>query len=97
MPDKDCPVPEPFSGAKGSILFLSLLFLLTFISRFIFAPLMTALSRELGLSPIQSGAIFLTGSVGAFVGSLPADFSLCFWDTWGRPQHLAPVSSWRGV
>jgi hypothetical protein len=30
--DKDCPVPEPFSGAFGSILFLTLLFFLTFIA-----------------------------------------------------------------
>ena len=26
MSDKECPVPEPFSGAIGSVLFLTLLF-----------------------------------------------------------------------
>jgi NNP family nitrate/nitrite transporter-like MFS transporter len=72
--DKDCPVPEPFSGAIGSILFLTLLFFLTFIGRFIFAPLMPAMSSELGLSHSQAGSIFLSGSVGVFMGSLSAAF-----------------------
>ena len=72
MLDKDCPVPEPFSGAIGSILFLTLLFFLTFIGRFIFAPLMPAMSIELGLSHSQAGSIFLCGSVGVFIGSLSA-------------------------
>ena len=62
--DKDCPIPEPFSGAIGSILFLTLLFFLTFIGRFIFAPLMPAMSGELGLSHSQAGSIFLFGSWG---------------------------------
>ena len=74
MSDKDCPIPEPFSGAIGSILFLTLLFFLTFISRFIFAPLMPAMSSELGLSHSQAGSIFLFGSVGVFFGSLSAGF-----------------------
>ena len=75
MSDKDCPVPEPFSGAIGSILFLTLLFFLTFIGRFIFAPLMPAISSELGLSHSQAGSIFLSGSVGVFIGSLSAGLS----------------------
>jgi len=72
--DKDCPVPEPFGAAIGSILFLTLLFFLTFISRFIFAPLMPAMSNELGLSHSQAGSIFLSGSLGVFIGSLSAGF-----------------------
>ena len=74
MTDKDCPVPEPFGAAIGSILFLTLLFFLTFISRFIFAPLMPAMSNELGLSHSQAGSIFLSGSLGVFIGSLSAGF-----------------------
>ena len=74
MSDKDCPVPEPFSAAIGSILFLTLLFFLTFIGRFIFAPLMPAMSSELGLSHSQAGSIFLFASMGVFVGSLSAGF-----------------------
>jgi NNP family nitrate/nitrite transporter-like MFS transporter len=74
MSDKECPVPEPFSGAIGSVLFLTLLFFLTFISRYIFAPLMPAMSSELGLSHSQAGSIFLFGSMGVFIGSVSAGF-----------------------
>ena len=74
MSDKDCPVPEPFSGAIGSIFFLTLMFFLTFIARCIFAPLMPAISSELGLSHSQAGSIFFSGSVGVFIGSLSAGF-----------------------
>jgi NNP family nitrate/nitrite transporter-like MFS transporter len=72
--NKDGPVPKPFSGAIGSILFLTLLFFLTFIGRFIFAPLMPAMSSELGLSHSQAGSVFLSGSVGVCIGSLSAGF-----------------------
>ena len=74
MSDKACPIPEPFSAAIGSILFLTLLFFLTFIGRFIFAPLMPAMSSEMGFSHSQAGSIFLFGSVGVFIGSLSAGF-----------------------
>jgi len=74
MSEKDCPVPEPFSGAIRSIFFLTLLFFLTFIARWIFAPLMPANSSQLGLSHSQAGSIFLSGSVGVFIGSLSAGF-----------------------
>lgn len=74
MVDKDCPVPEPFSAAIGSILFVTVMFFLTFTGRFIFAPLMPSMSGELGLSPSQAGSIFLSGSVGVFTGSFLAGF-----------------------
>ena len=74
LTDKDCPIPEPFTGANGSILFLTLLFFITFIGRFIFAPLMPAMSNELGLSHSQAGSIFLSGSIGVFIGSLSSGF-----------------------
>jgi NNP family nitrate/nitrite transporter-like MFS transporter len=74
LTDKDCPIPEPFRGAIGSILFLTLLFFITFIGRFIFAPLMPAMSGELGLSHSQAGSIFLAGSIGVFVGSTLSGF-----------------------
>jgi hypothetical protein len=57
LTDKDCPIPEPFRWAIGSILFLTLLFFITFSGRFIFAPLMPAMSGELGLSHSQAGSI----------------------------------------
>jgi NNP family nitrate/nitrite transporter-like MFS transporter len=84
--DKDCPAPEPFSAAIVSILFLTLLFFLTFIGRFIFAPLMPAMSSELGLSHSQAGAIFLFASMGVFIGSLPAGFVA------SRIQHKGTIA-----
>lgn len=74
MPEKDCPVPESLSGVIGSILFLTFLFFLTFIGRFIFAPLMPSISGALGLSHTQAGSLFLAGSAGVFSGSLSAGF-----------------------
>jgi NNP family nitrate/nitrite transporter-like MFS transporter len=68
--DKTCPVPEPFGNVVGSILVLTLLFFLTFISRFIFAPLMPAIVKGLSIDQGQAGSVFLVGSVGAFVGSI---------------------------
>lgn len=86
MTDKDCPVPEPFSGAIGSILFLTLLFFLTFIGRFIFAPLMPAMSSELGMSHSQAGSVFLSASLGVFIGSLSAGFVA------SRIQHKGTIA-----
>ncbi|MEJ2727946.1 MAG: MFS transporter [Deltaproteobacteria bacterium] len=86
MSDKECPVPEPFSGAIGSVLFLTLLFFLTFIGRFIFAPLMPAMSSELGLSPSQAGSIFFFASMGVFIGSVSAGFVA------SRIQHKGTIA-----
>lgn len=74
MSEKACPTPEPFHAVIGSILLLTFLFFLTFISRFIFAPLMPAIREELGITPSQAGSIFLTGSFGFFFASLFSGF-----------------------
>jgi NNP family nitrate/nitrite transporter-like MFS transporter len=74
MTDKACPTPEPFSAVVGTIIFLTLLFFLTFISRFIFAPLMPAIGQDLGLSPSQAGSIFLVGSIGVLIASFLSGF-----------------------
>ncbi len=71
---KDCPVPESFRNMIGNIIFLTIIFFLTFISRFIFAPLMPTIAQALGLSHSQAGSIFLVGSVGVFIGSLSSGF-----------------------
>jgi NNP family nitrate/nitrite transporter-like MFS transporter len=68
--DKTCPVPEPFSNMVWNILFLTLLFFLTFISRFIFAPLMPEIVQNLSINQGQAGSVFLVASVGAFIGSI---------------------------
>jgi NNP family nitrate/nitrite transporter-like MFS transporter len=70
MIEKECPMPEPFRVVFGKILFLTLLFFLTFVGRFIFAPLMPFISRDLGITPSQAGSIFLIGSVGYFLASV---------------------------
>ena len=74
MTDKTCPTPEPFSSMIGNILILTLLFFLTFISRFIFAPLMPTIGEDLGITSSQAGSIFLMGSVGFFFASILSGF-----------------------
>lgn len=67
-------MPEPFKAMLGNILFLTLLFSLTFVSRFIFAPLMPFIGRELGVTPSQAGSVFLIGSIGVFVASVTSGY-----------------------
>lgn len=68
--DKSCPVPESFRNMIWNILFLTLLFFLTFIARFIFAPLMPDIVQSLGIDQGQAGSVFLVSSVGTAVGSI---------------------------
>ncbi|MBN1847580.1 MAG: MFS transporter [Deltaproteobacteria bacterium] len=70
MNDNTCPAPEPFGAMIGNIIFLTVLFFLTLISRFIFAPLMPILSHDLGLTHSQAGAIFLISACGNFIGAI---------------------------
>lgn len=72
--DKDCPVPEPVSANIGRLIFLGSLFFLTFISRFIFAPLMPTIVRELDITPSQAGSLFLVISLGFFVAQICSGF-----------------------
>ena len=72
--DKACPTPEPFKAVLGSIVFLTLIFFLTFISRFIFAPLMPTIGKELAITHSQAGSVFFLGSVGVLIGSLISGF-----------------------
>ena len=74
MFEKDCPIPESFRSMLGNILVLTLLFFIVFISRFIFAPLMPSIGKDLGLTYEQAGSIFLIGSIGAFLGSVFSGF-----------------------
>lgn len=68
--EKHCPTPRRLADVYGQVVFVTLLFFLTFISRFIFAPLMPTISLDIGLSPGQAGTIFFLGSVGSFAGAL---------------------------
>lgn len=64
----------PFRSFVLPILFLSSLFLLTFIARIIPAPLMPSIEADLGISHAQAGSMFLIISFGYFVAILGSGF-----------------------
>lgn len=68
--EKYCPVPRRLGDVYGGVLFVTLLFFLSFLSRFIFAPLLPTIRADVGLAPSQAGTIFLLASAGSFVGAL---------------------------
>jgi predicted MFS family arabinose efflux permease len=68
--EKHCPVPRRLADVYGQVIFVTLLFFLTFLSRFIFSPLMPAISADIGLSTAGAGMIFFLGSVGSLAGAL---------------------------
>ncbi|MFC1839285.1 MFS transporter [Thermodesulfobacteriota bacterium] len=74
MSDKSCPIPETFQSMIWNILFLTLVFFITFISRFVFSPLLPTISGEFNISSGQAGSIFLVGSFGTFFGSVLSGF-----------------------
>ncbi len=74
MFEKDCPVPESFKSMLWNILFITLLFFLAFLARFIFSPLMPVIESELGITHAQSGSLFLVMSAGFFTGQIFSGF-----------------------
>jgi NNP family nitrate/nitrite transporter-like MFS transporter len=68
--DLECPMPEPFRARLGLTLFLSWLFYLGFVTRVMFAPLMPAIERDLGISHGQAGSLFLMISIGYLLAPL---------------------------
>jgi MFS transporter, NNP family, nitrate/nitrite transporter len=72
--DKECPVPEPFRANLGRILFVSALFFLSFMGRFILAPLMPTIEQKLNITYSQSGSLFLMISLGFFVAQICSGF-----------------------
>ncbi len=72
--DGDCPAPVPFKESLGITIFLASLFLLTFVGRIIFAPLLPAIEQEFGLSHSQAGSIFLMISLGLFIAPVCSGF-----------------------
>ncbi|MFP4225978.1 MAG: MFS transporter [Desulfobacterales bacterium] len=58
----------------GPILFLALLFFLSFIARVVLSPLMPAIETELSISHSQAGALFLFMSLGYFIALLGSGF-----------------------
>ena len=74
MRDKECPIPQPFRAHLWSIIFISGLFFLTFISRFILAPLMPSIEKDLNITHSQAGSLFLMISLGFFVAQVCSGF-----------------------
>ena len=66
----DCPMPEPFREKIGLTVFLAWLFYLGFVTRVMFAPLMPAIEKDLGISHAQSGSLFLMISIGYLMAPL---------------------------
>jgi NNP family nitrate/nitrite transporter-like MFS transporter len=73
---KACPTPQPFRSVVGTIVFLTVLFLLTFLGRLIFSPLMPAITADprIGIDPGQAGSLFFFGALGAWAGSFITGF-----------------------
>lgn len=52
----------------GPILFITLIFFLTFVARLVFSPLTPEIEASLGISHAQCGSLFLFMSIGYFLG-----------------------------
>jgi NNP family nitrate/nitrite transporter-like MFS transporter len=71
---KACPTPRPFRAVAGTVVFLTLLFFLTFISRLVFPPLFPSIGKDIALTSGQIGSVFFIGSFGLLAGSMVAGF-----------------------
>ncbi len=69
-----CPTPQPLRSVLGTVLFITLVFLLAFLARLIFSPLMPSIQEDpaMGVASGQAGALFLLGALGMLCGSLLA-------------------------
>lgn len=72
--NKSCPAPRRLAEVYGGVLFVTLLFFLSFLTRNLFSPLMPTIRGELGFGPAAAGLIFLLGSIGSFVGAMISGF-----------------------
>jgi NNP family nitrate/nitrite transporter-like MFS transporter len=72
--EKSCPIPEPFSARAGTVFFVAALFLMNFMARFIFAPLMPFVEQDLGITHAQAGSLFLVVSFGFAVAQFASGF-----------------------
>ena len=72
--DKDCPIPEPFGANIWNLTVIAALFFLTFLGRFIFAPLMPTIENDLGITHAQAGSVFLMISIGLFISQILSGF-----------------------
>jgi NNP family nitrate/nitrite transporter-like MFS transporter len=71
-PDREAYLP--FRRILPQLILLSLLFLLNFLARIIFSPLLPQIERELGFSHAVAGSFFLWISAGYFLSVLSSGF-----------------------
>ncbi len=76
MPHSSDASPDSFyrPARIGPILFIALLFFLTFMARVVLSPLMPSLESEMRISHGQAGAIFFLLSIGYFLALLGSGF-----------------------
>ncbi|MCE5253120.1 MAG: MFS transporter [Actinomycetia bacterium] len=69
-----CPTPQPLRNVLGTVVFITVVFLLAFLARLIFSPLMPAIQEDpaMGVASGQAGALFLLGAIGMLAGSFLA-------------------------
>jgi MFS family permease len=59
----------PFRAVVGTVVVVTLLFFFTFVSRYVFSPLMPTIGKDISITSGQVGALFLLGAVGMLVGA----------------------------
>ncbi|MFH0916049.1 MAG: MFS transporter [bacterium] len=69
---KACPTPQPFRAVAGTVVFVTALFFLMFIGRFVFSPLLPSIGEDIAITPGQAGSLFFLSALGALAGSLVA-------------------------
>lgn len=67
-------IRESVWSGLGSVVFLTLIFFLNFVSRIIFSPLLPTIEQELRISHSQSGFFFFLSSTGYLLGLLGSGF-----------------------
>jgi NNP family nitrate/nitrite transporter-like MFS transporter len=64
----------PFRSHVGSLLLMTGIFYLNFVSRIIFSPLMPTIERDLGIGHAEAGSLFFLISIGYFVSLMGSGF-----------------------
>ncbi len=62
----------PFRTVVGTVVFIMVLFFLSFVSRYIFGPLLPTIQEDIDIQSGQAGSLFLWGGFGVLVGALSA-------------------------
>ncbi len=72
---KDNPTTSVYTLSNiGPILFITLIFFLTFVARVLISPLMPEIEESLGISHSQSGSLFLFMSAGYFLSLIGSGY-----------------------